>query len=265
MSSLPDLKQFIRSGNLTEALGAAKKLVAQSPLDPGARSDLCALLFASGETDRAINQCKAAAELGGNSLSPDFLQVLEAIEVRENVLTGAVSPNFPGECPAWVPELSTALQSFANGGDTTQLLALLESLSDELDGIDGRCGDLEFEGFRNVDARIALVLEGVFKGEYLWLPLSQLRQVIIPQKPELLQDLFFIPCMVTLKSGWRSQGHLLATYFGTEQSDSGPAKLAMETVWDENYDDLTIGAGQQVFWAGEEALPILSLGSISFS
>ncbi len=264
MESLDGLKQLVANGQLSEALGAAKKLVTQGPLDSGARATLCALLFASGEPARAVQQFQAYQQLGGENLPAGFAAVLECYEKRSDVLAGKCPPTLAGDPPDWLDGHLKALAALS-GGDSQPLVDSLEGLADSLLQLKGETEAIEFTGFRNADARLAPVFEGVFDGEYTWLPLEQVMQVMLPARPELIQDLIAVPCMVAMKGGWRRQGHLFVSYPGSEKSESEKVKLSMETAWDESIEEIDIGLGQQIFFAGEDAVPLFSIGSCRFS
>ena len=264
MNSLDDLKQLVISGKLAEALSSAKKLVIKAPLDSGARSTLCALLFVSGEHARAVQQFEAYRQLGGENLLDGFADVLACYEKRGEVLIGKSSPVFPGEQPEWFETHLAALEALADSREDL-LVQSLDSMSDTLLTLKGETEAIEFEGFRNGDMRLAPVFEGVFDGQYTWLPFEQIKQIILPARPELIQDFIAMPCMVAMTDGWRRQGHLFGAYPGTEISGSDKAKLSMETHWDEAFEKVDIGQGQQILIVGEDVVPLFSLGSCRFS
>lgn len=261
MGDIQEIKKQIGSGNASGALAAAKAAVRAAPSDPSCRSALFSLFAITGEWARASEQLETALQLGGDLSLAVYVVILRSIADREQVLRGEALPHFPGgaEPPAWSADWQAALAAL-HAGDDSLLEAAALSRSAELDRINGFNAEYQFEGFRNCDTRLSGVFEGIFEGKYSWLPFAQVRRIAVPERPELLHDLIWLPVMIHLQKGEPLKGYLFSTFPGTAEHGSEPEKLARTTGWDERFEATDIGRGTQLFALGAEILSIFTLG-----
>lgn len=268
MGDIQEIKQQIGSGNASGALAAAKAAVRASPSDPSCRSALFSLFAIHGEWARAADQLETALQLGGDLSLTVYTVILKTIADRDRVIRGESPPHFPGETepPSWFADWQTALAAL-NQGDGSLLESEALKRSNHLDQIHGFNSEFEFEfeGFRNCDTRLNGVFEGVFEGKYSWLPFENVRRIAVPEKPELLHDLIWLPVMIHLQKGEPLKGYLFSTYPGTSTLGTDPEKLARSTGWDERFEAIDIGRGVQLFAFGAEIIPIFKLGTCSLN
>ncbi|MDB6079061.1 MAG: Protein of avirulence locus ImpE [Akkermansiaceae bacterium] len=249
---------------MSGALAAAKAAVRASPSDPSCRSALFALFAANGEWARASEQLDNCLRMGADVSLAIYGLLLAAVEAREKTMRGEIPAFIPGDQPpAWLASWQEALAALEKG-DAVPLAAVAESRFLELDAIRGFNAEYEFEGFRNCDTRLAGVFEGVFNGRYGWLPFEDVLRIAVAERPELIQDLVWLPVMVHLKKVEPVQGYLFSTCPGTATAGVEEEKLAKTTGWDEAHDAVDIGRGAQLFALGSEVVPIFSLGQCSF-
>lgn len=265
MSALDQVKTLLNQGRLDDALFSLKTCVRDSPSDIAARSTLVSLFALQGDLDRAQTQFQAQQNLQGTVLPPAFEKLILASQTRERVINGQETPHYLLEKPSWADDYQTALAAFASTGSESQLNELSASLTPNLDQISGQTGPLSFEGFRNCDTRLSPVIEAVIDGVYTWIPLSDLQRLSIPERPDLVQDLVWCPVILMLTDSEVRHGHLFTTYPGTAEHGSTAAKLARTVEWDESLQSLDIARGLQLFYLGEEATPLFSLGQCSVS
>lgn len=261
MGDIDEIKRLIGTSDAMGALAAAKAAVRASPSDSSRRSALFSLFAIHGEWARAAEQLDTAIQLGGNPSLAIYQIILRSIPEREKVISGDVIPHFPGreEPPDWFPPWQAALKALAQGDDgPLQAEGLARSAS--LDRITGFNSHFDFEGFRNCDARISGSFEGVFGGKYSWLPFEEVRRIAVPDRPELLQDLIWLPATVHLHRGDPLNGYLFSTYPGTVENGSDAEKLARNTEWDDRFEATDIGFGAQLFALGAEFISIFQLG-----
>lgn len=264
MGSLLDIKQQVKEGSMSGALSAAKAAVRSAPSDPVPRSALFALLAANGEQARASEQLETCLSLGGGASLVIYSVLLAASRERDAVMTGESAPRFPNdEVPAWAPAWQAALAAL-HRGDPALLAAAAAARADDLSKLAGFNAEYEFEGFRHCDTRLCGCFEGIFNGRYSWLPLENVLRIAVPERPELLQDLVWLPVMVHLRRGEPLQGFLFATSPGTAEAGGEAEKLARTTTWDESHESVDLSRGVQLFMLGSEVLPVFSLGQCCF-
>jgi type VI secretion system protein ImpE len=264
MDALLEIKEQVREGHMSGALAAAKAAVRASPSDPSCRSALFALFAANGEWARASEQLDNCLRMGGGVSLAIYGLLLAAVDSREKTMRGEIPAFIPGDQPpVWLASWQEALSALAQG-DAEPLAAAAEARFLELDKVKGFNAEYEFEGFRNCDTRLAGVFEGVFNGRYGWLPFEDVMRIAVAERPELIQDLVWLPVMVHLRKGEPVQGYLFSTCPGTAVAGVEAEKLAKTTGWDEAFDAVDIGRGAQLFALGSEVVPIFSLGQCCF-
>ena len=264
MAGLEQVKDCLNEGLLLEALALTKVCVRDNPSDLAARTTLVSLFALQGDFERALQQYQAQRSLGGELLPPIFESLLLAHTHRAAVLSGQSAPNFLDAEPSWAPAFQKALLSLSQTQSESELLSCLSDLNTGLDELSGRNENFEFNGFRNCDSRLAPVLEGVFDGNYTWIPLADISRISIPARPDLAQDLVWCPAIVMLSNNEMKTGHLFSTYPGTAEHGSPKAMLARTVEWDESLESIDVARGQQMFYLGEEPVPLFSLGQCSF-
>lgn len=265
MGSLLEIKQHVREGSLSGAMTAAKAAVRNAPEDASLRSALFALFAANGEWQRASDQLEICLRVGGDPAMALYGIVIEAGKDRESVMNGTSDPHFPaGRVPSWAAPWRTSLEAL-DAGDSSLLASEVQARSEAISSITGFNDEFEFEGFRNCDVRTCGVFEGVFNGRYGWIPFEDVLRIAVPERPEFLQDLVWLPVMVHLRAGSPLQGYLYSTSAGTPSLAGEEERLARSTSWDERFGDLDIGYGAQLFTLGDEVVPIFSLGKCCFN
>jgi len=264
MDALLEIKEHVREGRLSGALAAAKAAVRSAPSDASCRAALFALFAANGEWTRASEQLDTCLRLGGDMNLVVYGILLGAVEAREKTLCGELPAFIPGgSTPEWLADWQASLVALAEG-NAAPLATAAEARFQDLDRIQGFNTEYEFAGFRNCDTRLAGVFEGIFNGRYGWLPFEDVVRIAVAERPELIQDLVWLPVMVHLRKGQPLQGYLFATCPGTSALGLEEEKLAKSTGWDEAYDEVDLGRGAQLFALGSEVVPIFSLGQCCF-
>lgn len=265
MGSLLEIKQNVKEGSLSAALESAKQAVRADPGDASVRAALFVLFAANGEWGKSADQLKNCLNLGGNPGLVSYGALIDANAKRLAVLEGVAEPSFPGgDKPEWVDDWLLALKSL-NAGDEDELKRVSEKRLEALNSLTGFNAEFEFEGFRNGDTRLMGFFEGVFEGEYAWLPFEDVLRIAVPERPELLQDFLWLPVMVHLRAGRPMQGYLYATTPHTDVKGNDSERLGRASGWDDRFDDLDIGLGLQWFALGSEMVPVFQLGQCCFN
>ena len=260
MDVLLEIGEHVKAGRTGSALAAAKAAVRDRPSDPGARIALCVLFAATDDRQRALDQWKLALDLGCGAGFAHYGAMIEAESIRNEVFRGRRVPTFLDGCDEsrvseWIEGLADLEQ-----GDPCRLGGLLEEFQKPLDAIRGSNREFDFEGFRCCDSRTSWFIEGVFEGDYRWLPLVKLRKIRVPERPELLGDFLWLPVSVQLLDGRLVLGHLFATAPFTAIRGNPAEQMARNAGWDEAFEELDIGLGLQLFGLGSEVVPVFQLG-----
>lgn len=264
MSALLEIKRQVREGSIAGALSAAKVAVREAPSDVSLRSALFALFAVNGENTRSLEQLEICLRLGGEAGMGTYCAILLAEKEREPVMAGRSAPWSPtGVSPDWMATWQGALAALA-AGDPEPLERVAAVRETALSAITGSNFEHGFGGFRNCDTRLCGFFEGIFEGRYGWLPFEDVMSISVPGRPELLQDLVWLPVMFRLRSGDPLAGYLFATVPGTGAAGSDSDKMARSASWDETYETVDIGCGVQLFALGPEVVPVFSLGECEF-
>jgi protein involved in temperature-dependent protein secretion len=258
VDALLEVRDLVRGGRLSQALQVAKDAARAAPSELELRSALFGLFAANGEDGRAETQLSMCARLGGQDLARQYGSVFVAQQQRREVILGRADPAFGGEDgPEWYSRSKEALIRLA-AGEEGPLAKFVAEQDERLDTVDGSLGDREFTGFRNADARLRGVLEVAAEGRYIWLPVEDVTAILLPERPEFLIDLLWLPAMIHRSTGNPVMGYLFGTYPGTEDG-AEVEKLGRTTGWNES-EAVDLGSGLQLFLAGDEVVPLPSLG-----
>ena len=92
-------EEYLRSGQLDEALANVRESVKKSPADPKPRIFLFQLLSVLGQWDKALTQLQVLSEMDADSmlLARIFTPVLHCEALRTEVFAGKRSPLIFGE------------------------------------------------------------------------------------------------------------------------------------------------------------------------
>lgn len=259
---LGEIRSQVNLGQWSNAYSLAKIFVKENPTDLDARLTLFALMMMGGEYDRAKAQLSTYFKLGGQNATPDYLILPELFKKREAVLRGEVLPRVIGieeeEIQAWSKavgalndENCNLLESFnARQEETPSPVCLIE------EGVLGL--------YSNSDARFSRYIETVLDGDYTIVAFSEIKELLLPEKPEILIDFIVLPLSMALKNGETKQGFTFTSYPFSHLCENEKAKLSLESVWNPLFDEVDIGLGAQIFSKGEQFLSIFQLNKIRF-
>lgn len=228
-------KQFLAAGKLKEAIDSAGSELRDRPTDTQLRTFLFELLCFAGNWDRAEKQLEFLS--GGDQTSRlGALLYLSAIQAER-----------------------TRQEKFSKGDPEPVSAAEAEPVS-------GSCNGVEFSSFRDADPRLGPRLEVFGGGSYMWIPFQYIVSIEIGA-PSRLRDLLWTPATIQTAAGYHGGrlGEVLLPVlypFSWQHPDDG-VKLGRQTVWEES-GDREIAAGQKVFLAGDEEIPILELRKVEF-
>jgi type VI secretion system protein ImpE len=126
----------------------------------------------------------------------------------------------------------------------------------------------EFDSIEDADPRLGPRLEVYAAGAYLWLPFAHIASVEI-QPPRRLRDLLWIPALLHTGPAFKSRelGEVLLpvlTPLAWKHPDA-LVRLGRQTGWQVTEDGQSVPAGQKMFLADGEEIPILEVRKLQFS
>ena len=226
-------QELYKAGQLDEAISALGAHLRDNPADAKSRIFLFELLCFAGQFDRADKQLNVLSE-GSQQTEMGALLYRAAIHAERN-----------------------RVELFEKGYPPSQATPEVRG------SVDGK----SFSTFCDGDSRIGANLEVFAAGAYLWLPFSVIASIEV-QPPKRLRDLLWIPALVRPSDNYKGQelGEVLLpvlTPFAWKHSDPA-VRLGRSTVWEESATEGALPAGQKVFLADDEEIPILAIRKIEF-
>lgn len=246
-------RDALSEGRLTDAIALQEAIVRDELAEPAAQLFLFELYTLAGRLTDARDQLKAVQSHDPNwpASRSGFLRLLRAEHRRRR----GRKPVFLADPPTHARRRWNAVRALRDGdGDAAATwIDRADSVSPcpYLSGhIDGR----EFEGIRDTDDRFASVLEVFVAGEYVWVPLEQLRRLTL-DPPVGVLDAAVRPGQVALTTG--SELRVLVPLVYPNSADAGDEfALGREADWPEAAGGLACGVGARILMIGEEELPL---------
>lgn len=271
-SSASHTERLLAAGELSATLMSLQQQVRQRPGDVRLRIFLFQLLAVLQQWERAARQLQVCGDLDAGTLAmvSTYREALQCEAVRQAVMTGRTTPMVFGEPPPWIGLLIEALAADARG-DTAQAAGLRTQAFDQAPPTAGTLNGEPFDWLADADSRLGPVLEVVLRGRYGWLPLSQVRRIVV-EPPADLRDLVWMPAHLCLSNGGESvaliptryAGPDLGVYFDTPHNDA--LLLARRTDWHalapDHAPEQYRGVGQRVLTSSGPELGLLDVREV---
>ncbi len=267
MSSPDQARIAFNAGDLDAAIESASTDIKARPSDPAPRLLLAELLLFRGQFDRVETLLAALA-----TLSPDlalvvaeFRQLLRAEIARGQVLAEGGVPSFLGEP---TPSQQSALQTLVSlrAGDAEAAAGFAREAEEKRPRASGHhsAGDetVAFDDFRDADDVLGGTVEVLTTtGVYYWVPVERIDSIQFhaPKRP---RDLFWRRASIAIQSGPDGDVYVPSCYRAVPDA---PAAILLGRATDWTETEPVRGAGQRVFLAGEEALPINGIDLLTFT
>ena len=260
-----DVNDLYSSGQLAEAVTAAIQVVKGKPADVGARLFLAELLCFQGDWERAEKQLDAAAK---QSQDDGFLallirQLIRGEILREQVFTEGRSPQLVGELPDDAKLQLTICTELRNHQNTAELV---EAAQVTREPIGGQCNDTPFDDIRDLDDRMAGILEVITAtGKYYWVPLKSIKTLELT-KPERPIDLIWRKASIDVEGGPEGEVFIPVRYpCPNDEGWDDQLRLGRATSWAGESTGAVIGLGQKMFLLGDEAKSSLEIDRIEIA
>ena len=255
---MADVKELISTGDLTEALAAAKDAVRNDPAGLQPRVLLFQLLCVTGDWTRAMTQLNVAADLDPAALlmAQTYREGLKAEAFRAEVFAGKRDPMILGEPPEWIGPLAESLKLFASG-NAEAALAMRAQAFEQAPAVSGKANGSTFTWIMDADPRFGPALECIVNGKYYWVPFERIKSIRL-EAPADLRDLVWTAAQFTWANDGEAVGLIPTRYPGTPESDDPMLHLARKTDW-VGADEAPVGLGQRLLATDAEDLALLEL------
>ena len=257
-------EEYLRQGDLTEALNHLQEQIRAQPANVKHRVFLFQLLCVQGQWERALTQLSVAGELDDSTLAmvSMYRQVIACERFREQVFLGNKEPLIFGKPKEWIALLIQALKLSAQGEYAKSQL-LRDQAFDAANVTSGIIDEQPFEWFADSDSRIGPVMEAIIDGRYLWVPLENIKKIVIDE-PCDLRDVIWLPVHFTWDNGGENYGLIPSRYPLSYQHDPLLA-LSRKTEWQDCGEGLFIGLGQKIWATNTDEYPVMDIRSIQFN
>jgi type VI secretion system protein ImpE len=260
-------KELLDAGQLQAAIEAMTREVKASPTDMRRRTFLFELLCFAGAWERAEKQLDV---IGQQDVQTDigtrlYRQNIAAEQKREQVLAGQRFPNFMLEPPGYVAVQLKALSQIGTG-DFAEARTLLDRAAEECPALKGTLDGEPFENFRDADDLLNFVIEVFVQGEYIWLPIEQIRSIEI-FAPAHLRDLIWTQARIETRGeaeAFTGEVFIPVLYANSHKQEHEQVRLGRMTDWQQLGDEVYAGVGQRLFLAGEQDKAMLEISTIEF-
>ncbi|MEP6924894.1 MAG: type VI secretion system accessory protein TagJ [Pyrinomonadaceae bacterium] len=260
-----EAKTLLAANDLDGAIQLAISHVKSKPTDMTARTFLFELLIFAGEFERAEKQLDVLGQQDVNAMigTQIYRQCIAAERARQKVFTADAVPQFITAQPPYVGLLLDAIRDLRNGNAAQAREKLDRSENDRPANAGKINGTRDFQDFRDYNDLTASVLEVFLKGEYVWLPLENVKKIKI-DKPQSLRDLCWTQATVESVDGTNGEVHLPALYVNSFKHDDKEIRLGKATDWTDATEDIFVGAGARLFWLDGQAQPLAETETLDF-
>jgi type VI secretion system protein ImpE len=260
----PSAAALYRAGKLDEAVAAAQAAVRKSPTDLNARVLLGELLAFAGNLERADVVLDAASAIDPTAalVVAEFRQLIRADMARRQLFRDGRVPELLSDATE-SQRLQLAALVALRGGDMAEAAKQAAAAEEARPHVSGKHGDTAFDDWRDADDLLAGSFEVLTTtGKYFWIPTERVVSLEFhaPKRP---RDLLWRRASMSVSEGPDGDVYIPAVY-ATDEAVGDALRLGRETDWKEAEGAPVRGVGQRVFVVGEEAIPLMDLGNITF-
>lgn len=258
-------EEYLRQGDLSNALEALQKQVRAKPSDVKYRIFLFQLLCVMGEWDRAMIQLNVAGDMDAGTLAMvhTYRGLVQCEALRQSVFAGKRHPLVFGEPEQWIALVLEAMR-LEGSGSSSKAQALRSEAFDLAPAPSGVVNGQQFEWIADADVRIGPFLEAIVNGNYYWIPFHRISEISC-DSPEDLRDFVWNPARFRWANGGEAVGFIPTRYAGTEEEADDQLRLARRTDWLESGDGVFAGRGQRILATDESEYSLLEIRSITLN
>lgn len=258
-------EELLKKEDLAGALSGLKAQVAANPSNGELRWFLFQLFCFCADYQRAQNQLNLAAELDKQFESGSLIysRMMAAELLRQQVTEGKRTPLLLGEPEPWLAKLFEANRMLGEE-QLDMATGLREEAFETMPAIRGKCNGNEFTWICDQDSRFAANLECFMNGKYYWVPLSQVKELILTGAPESYTDVLYPRAKLTLRTEAEMDVMLFARYPSAYSEESPALALNRLTEWEDLNDYTILGRGQRMLCSDGGDFPLLEILMLSF-
>ena len=261
--------QHFEAGDIDAAIQAQNAEVKAHPADVDRRGFLAELLCFAGNLDRAdlmLDTAFKQAPASAPTISL-FRQVIRAEQARREAFGQGRVPEFLGEPEPHLQHALAAVTALREGNMTAALAAAMAA-EETRPAVPGTHNGTAFHDLRDVDDLTAGFFEVLTStGKYYWVPMARVEMIEF-RDMERPRDLIWRRAHMAVASGPDGEVFLPSLYcpVGAEAAQhwDDRARLGRVTDWIGGEGAPVRGVGQRLLLVGEEAIPILELGTFEF-
>ncbi len=259
--------ELFQAGDLQAAIAAATVDLKAKPTDVAQRLFLAELLWFNGQLDRVEKQLETISMQTTQAAMTLALyrQILRGEVAREQVLREGRPPEIVTELPADAKSTLEALLALRLGqqAEAARLLAQAES---ERQPVSGTCNGREFNEFRDLDDRVAGVLEVITStGKYYWVPWQNIESLEM-EPPKVPLDLIYRRTQIEVIGGPNGEVHVPTRYVaGKDEQLDDALHLGRATDWLGEEGGLVQGRGLRTLLVGDDDMSIMEIETLSFT
>ncbi|WP_287995079.1 type VI secretion system accessory protein TagJ [Acidiphilium sp.] len=254
-----------RAGQLDAAVAAATAAVKAKPTDVAARILLVEMLVFAGNFERADVLLDAAGQLDPAAalVVAEFRQLLRGEMARRQLYRDGRVPEFLGE-PGPVEQSLLASLVAQRAGDLQAAREAAAAAEAARTARPGTADGAAFTDFRDASDTTAGILEVLTTtGKYFWVPISRVTEITF-HKPARPRDLIWRRASLAVEAGPDGDVYIPAIYAVTGEPPADEYRLGRATNW-QDHAGLVTGIGQREFLVGDDAVPIMDLGTLVFA
>ena len=258
-------EEYIKAGQLDEALACAQDAVRKTPAEARPRVLLFQLFSVLGQWERALTQLNVLRDMDPECMvmAEIFRPVLQCEALREEIFAGKRSPLIFGEPTEWIGLLVQANALLAQG-EAAAALELRNKAFEAAPATPGKLNDQSFEWIADADSRFGPMVEAIIDGKYYWVPFFRIAS-LTTAAPEDLRDLVWTAAQFTWANGGEAPGFIPTRYPGTEKATDSSLRLARKTEWNDQGDEIFFGVGQRMFATDQSETVLTEVRRIEFT
>jgi type VI secretion system protein ImpE len=260
-----DIKQLIRSAELTKARQQLIQRVKKAPGDTALRTHLFQVLLLLGEWDKALVHLNALAkdDNASHMAHEVYTGLIRAEQERTGVAELRQEPSFLPGRPGYADRYFQAVKA-ATQGEKEIAVTLFDQIEAATPLISGAVNQEPFSGFSDTDTLLNGFLEAMEYDRYLWIPFEAIREITV-QSPQTLIDIIWAKGSVTTWEGLTMACFFPVLYPLSYCHTDHRVKMGRMTDWQILAGPYARAWGQHVFRIGEKDIPLLEIETVMFS
>jgi type VI secretion system protein ImpE len=258
---------LFQSGQLQQAVDAVTQTLKTKPTDVTNRLFLAELLCFVGDWERAEKQLDTISRQSteGAITIALYRQLLRGETAREQVFHDGRPPEIVVELPQDAQLMLEALMAQRLGQDD-ELVRLQQAADAARSPVAGQCNGHEFVSFRDLDDRVAGVLEVITsQGKYYWVPWQNI-ELLEMEPPKVPIDLLYRRTQIDVRGGPKGEVYIPTRYVASQgEIQSTPLLMCRATEWLGVEGQFVEGRGLRTFLVGEQDMTLMEISTLSFT